>query len=82
MRQASWESVYSDVVLLSEADRYKLYNQMRQRFYQEEKIVAYTTLHKPLTKSEYIEQINKGLRQIENGEMIADDDLRKEIEAW
>ena len=82
MKQASWENVYSDIMLLSDADRYKLYNQMKQKFYQESEIMAYTTFHKPLTKSEYIEQINNGLKQIENGEMIADDDLKKEIEAW
>ena len=82
MKQVSWENVYSDVMLLSDTDRHKLYNQMKQRFYQEDEIVAYTTFHKPLTKNEYIEQINNGLRQIENGEMIADDDLKKEIETW
>ncbi len=45
-------------------------------------IVAYTTAGQPLTKDEYIEEINIGLRQIEKGEMITDDELQKEIDTW
>ena len=55
---------------------------MKNEFHKGNEIVAYSTSGKPLTKNEYIEQINIGLRQIENGEMITDDELQKEIETW
>ena len=33
-------------------------------------------------KSEYIAQINIGIKQIENGEMITDDEFVKELATW
>ncbi|MDR1918732.1 MAG: hypothetical protein LBQ65_03680 [Tannerellaceae bacterium] len=45
-------------------------------------IVAYTTAGKSLTRAQYIEEINIGLRQIENGELLTDDELQKEIDTW
>ena len=82
MRYTSIDNVYNEIMLLSIADRYRLYNKMKQEFYQDREIVAYTTSGSPLTKSEYIEQINIGIKQIENGETVTDDELRKEIETW
>ena len=82
MNHASLDNIYNEIMLLSDSDRYKLYNRMKKEFYQDSEIVAYTTAGKPLTKSEYIEQINIGLKQIENGEIITDDELQKEIETW
>ena len=82
MKHASLENIYNEIMLLSDSDQYKLYNWMKKAFHQNKKIVAYTTAGKPLTESEYIEQINIGLRQIANGEMITDDELQKEIEIW
>jgi len=79
MKQASLENIYSEIRLLSNTDRYMLYNQMKTEFYQDSQIVAYTTSGKPLTKNEYIEQINIGLNQIENGETITDEELVKSI---
>jgi hypothetical protein len=37
-----------------------------------QKSVAYTTAGKPLTMREYIAQINIGLQQIEDGDVITD----------
>ncbi len=82
MKHSSLDNIYNEIMLLSDSDRNKLYDRMKKEFYQDSEIVAYTTSGKPLTKSEYIEQINTGLRQIENGEMITDDELQKEIETW
>jgi len=36
----------------------------------------------PLTCSEYIEEINIGLRQIESGDVLTDEELQKEIDTW
>ena len=79
MRQASWENIYSDVMLLSDADRYKLYNQMRRGFYQEKKIVAYTTSGEALTAEQYQKRINAGIEQCINGKSIDLEDLTKEL---
>jgi len=82
MKYTSLENIYNEIMLLSDIDRQRLYNRMKNEFHKEKEIVAYSTSGKPLTKNEYIEQINIGLRQIENGEMITDDELQKEIETW
>jgi hypothetical protein len=82
MRQASLDNVYREIMLLSDSDRQKLYQLMEKELYKKNNIVAYTTSGKPLTKSEYIEQINIGLRQIKNGEMVTDEELRIEMETW
>ena len=82
MQHSSLENIYNEIMLLSDTDRYKLYNRMKKEFYHNSEIIAYTTDGKPLNKSEYIEQINIGLTQIESGEMITDDRLEAEIRTW
>ena len=82
MENISAESIYSEIILLSDYERDKLYNRMKRNFYQNSEIVAYTIVGKPLLKNDYIEQINIGLKQIENGEIITDDELQMEIETW
>jgi len=77
MRQASWENVYSDVMLLSDTDRHKLYNQMKQRFYQEARIVAYATNGEALTVEQYRKRVNAGIEQCINGKSIDLEDLTK-----
>ena len=79
MKQASLENVYSDVMLLSDADRYKLYNRMRQRFYHEGEIAAYTTNGEALTVEQYRKRINAGIEQCINGKSIDLEDLTKEL---
>jgi len=76
------ENIYSDIMLLSRVDRQKLYRRMQKELYQDNEIVAYTTAGMSLTRKQYIEQINIGLRQIENGELITDEELEKEIATW
>jgi len=79
MKQVSWENVYSDVMLLSDTDRHKLYNQMKQRFYQEGEIVAYTTNGEALTVEQYRKRVNAGIEQCIKGESIDLEDLTKEL---
>ena len=82
MEHTGLESIYREIVLLPNTERDKLYNRIKKEFYQDNEVVAYTTAGKPLMKSEYIAQINIGIRQIENGEMITDDELVKELATW
>jgi hypothetical protein len=82
MEHVRLESIYSEILLLSNTERDNLYNRIQKDFYRDSNIVAYTTAGKPLTESEYIEQINIGLMQIENGETITNDELEKEIATW
>ena len=82
MKQARLDNLYNEIILLSDSERYNLYNRMRKEFFQDNEIVAYTTTGKSLTKKEYIKQITIGLKQIENGEIISDEELQKEIETW
>ena len=82
MMQVSLDNIYREIMLLSDADRQRLYRLMEEDLYLGKKIAAYTTTGQALTLNEYVEQINVGLRQIENGETITDDELRKEVETW
>ena len=82
MEHLSVDSIYREITFLPEIDKEKLYRRMQKELYGDKKIVAYTTLGKPLTYSEYIEEINIGLRQIENGETLTDSELQKEIDSW
>ena len=82
MEQVSVESIYRDIVLLPNIERDKLYNRMKKDFYRDNETVAYTTAGKLLTKSEYLAQINIGLQQIEDGDVITDEELQKEIATW
>ena len=82
MNPITVDSIYNDIMLLPTANRYELYDRIKKEFHYENEIIAYTTAGKPLMKNEYIEQINIGLRQIERGEIITDDELQREIETW
>jgi len=82
MNPITVDSIYNDIMLLPTANRYELYDRIRKDFHYESEVVAYTTAGKPLTRNEYVEQINVGLRQIESGKVIADDELHREIETW
>ena len=53
MKPLNAESIYSSVMLLSDIERDKLYNRMRENFCQNVEIVAYTTAGEPLTLEQY-----------------------------
>ena len=86
MKQTSMENIYNDILLLSDSDRYKLYNRIKKEFYQDrardKEIVAYTTAGKPLSKKQYIEKIEKAIAEADRNELITDDELEKEIVTW
>ena len=82
MEQFSVDRIYRDIVLLSTIERDRLNNRLKNDYYRDNETVAYTTAGKPLTKTEYIAQINIGLKQIEDGDVITDEELQKEIATW
>jgi len=82
MALATVDRLYNEIMLLSDSNKYMLYDRIKEELYHDREIVAYSAARKPLTKNEYVEQINVGLRQIDNGEVITDDELQREIETW
>lgn len=47
-----------------------------------EEIVAYTTKGEPLTKEQYVQEIQKGLNDIEAGRVISHEEFLNEIKNW
>jgi hypothetical protein len=79
MKSMSAESIYSKIMLLSDIERDKLYNRMRENFYQNVEIVAYTTTGAPLTRQQYRDKVNAGIEQCMTGKSISLEDLSKEL---
>ena len=82
MKHASLENIYNEIVLLSDSDRYKLYNRMKKEFYQDREIVAYTTAGEPLSRKQYVEKIERAIAEADRNELITDEELEKEILTW
>ena len=82
MKQLSVENIYREIMLLSDDDRVRLYARMQKEIYQKDEIVAYSACGNPLTKSQYIEKINKAIDQAERGDLLTDEELQKEIDTW
>ncbi len=83
MKQVGVEGIYHAILLLSEAEQEDLYLRMQKKLHKSQpEIVAYTMMGKPLTQKQYMQEIDLGLRQIERGETISDEDLQKEIDTW
>ena len=80
MELATVDRLYNEIMLLSISNKDILYDRIRKDLYRDNEIVAYSTAGKPLTRNEYKEQINIGLKQIANGEVITDNELQREIE--
>ena len=73
------ESIYEEIVHLSNIERDKLYNRIRRNFYQNNEIVAYTTSGEALTIEQYRRRVNAGVEQCVNGESIDLEELSKEL---
>jgi intein/homing endonuclease len=73
------ESIYNEIVLLSNADRDNLYNRMQREFYRNSEIVAYTTDGKALTHEQYQKRVNIGIEQCMRGESIDLEEFSKEL---
>ena len=79
IRQASLETIYSDIMLLKETDRQKLYSRMQKELCQNDEIVAYTTNNEALTIEQYRKRVNAGISQCMQRESIGLEDLSKKL---
>lgn len=50
--------------------------------YWEEETVAFTVDGKPLTKKMYAQELQNGILEVQNGEVISQENLEKESENW
>ena len=82
MQQQSIDNIYSQIMLLSNTDKERLYQRMQNELHGSQNIVAYTTSGQPLTEKQYISKIKKAIKQADKGELITDNELQKEIEMW
>ena len=79
MKQASLDNIYNEIVLLSDSDRFKLYNRMKKEFYQNAEIVAYAANGEALTLEKYRKRVQTGIEQCIKGESISLEDLSREL---
>jgi hypothetical protein len=79
MQHLNVEKIYSEIVLLSDTERDTLFNRMKNEFYQDTEIVAYTTDGSPLSCEQYQRRINDGIEQCVKGESVSLEDLSKEL---
>jgi len=79
MKHLTIDSIYHEIILLSESDRDKLYDRIKSEFYPNNEIVAYTSDGKSLTREQYQMQIKIGIEQCIKGESIALEELAKEL---
>jgi len=79
MARLNVESIYNEIVLLSNTDRDNLFNRMKREFYQSSDIVAYTIDNKALTKKQYQQRVNAGIEQCMRGESTNLEELSKEL---
>ena len=82
MQHVSIDNIYSQIMLLSDTDKERLYLRMQKELHENQKIVAYTTSGQPLTEKQYVEKIERAIKQADRGELITDEELQKEIETW
>jgi hypothetical protein len=79
MKYTSIENIYRAIVLLSDGERDKLYNQMKRDFYQNVEIIAYTTNNEALTIEQYKKRVKMGIEQCVQGKSIGLEELSKEL---
>ena len=79
MAHLNVESIYSEIVLLSNTDRDNLFNRMKREFYQSSDIVAYTIDNQSLTREQYQKRVNIGIEQCMRGESTDLEELSKEL---
>jgi len=68
MAHLNVESIYNEIILLSDTDRDNLFNRMKSEFYQSTNIIAYTADNKTLTQEQYQKRVNIGIEQCIRGE--------------
>jgi hypothetical protein len=79
MEHLNIDGIYSEILLLSDTERNKLYSRMQRDFYPNNGTVAYTTDGKALTAEQYQKRVSDGIKQCMNGESIDLEELSKEL---
>ena len=79
MIQISAENIYSQIVLLSDAERDELYNRMTLNFYLNSEVIAYSADGEPLTHKQYKKRVNAGILQCLREEGISFENLSNEL---
>jgi hypothetical protein len=79
MAHLNVESIYNEIVLLSDTDRDNLFSRIKKEFYQNSNIIAYTADNKALTQEQYRKRVNIGIEQCMKGESIDLEELSKEL---
>ena len=79
MAHLNVESIYNEIVLLSNTDRDNLFNRINREFYQSSNIIAYTADNKALTQEQYQKRVKVGIEQCLRGESIDLEELSKEL---
>ena len=79
MELTSIDTIYNDIMLLSDSDRFKLYNRMKKEYYNNSEIVALTTDGKSLTLEQYRSRVHTGIEQCLEGKSISLEDLSLEL---
>ncbi|MDR2205386.1 MAG: hypothetical protein LBE36_04445 [Flavobacteriaceae bacterium] len=79
MEHTSLNEIYSEIQHLSNSDRQTLYNRMKNEFYGNTEIVAYTTDGEPLSLDEYRKRVEIGIEQCVKNEGISLENLSKEL---
>ena len=82
MQYASIENIYTQIMLLSDTDKVRLFRRMQKELHTTQNIVAYTTAGQSLTEKQYLAKIENAIKQADRGELITDEELQKEIETW
>ena len=73
------ESIYNEIIHLSDTDRDNLFNRIKREFYQSSDTVAYTTDGKALTREQYQNRVNAGIEQCLRGKSTNLEELSKEL---
>lgn len=63
-------------------DKIELFESLLESQSEENEIVAYTVKGEPLTKKQYIQEIEESEKDIAAGRVISASDLLKEIKNW
>jgi len=79
MAHLNVESIFNEIIHLSNTDRDNLFNRMKREFYQSNDIIDYTTDNKALTQEQYQNRVNAGIEQCMRGESIGLEELSKKL---
>ena len=75
------ESLYKAYRRLSIRERMKFLNHLRNPEQEKSDLPVFSSAGEPLTRAQYVEAINEAIEAVERGELFADADVMRELEA-